>query len=146
MTETKVELFGRFWRFAAHKIQDKTNIKALVQQSNMVVVVWHAKPSSLAELQQKSSRAGLTGRITHWQVLQKLDCSSCCHHNQWLGLGGNYLFTHGRVGLDSFPLANNWNHHLRTLNHHTKTCFLHLHYLRLILKLVWWSQTCKCDI
>lgn len=41
-----------------------------------------------------------------------LDCSSCCQrwHNQLLGLGGNYFFSHSQVGLDT----DKWNHHLKT--------------------------------
>ncbi len=60
-------------------------------------------------------------------------------HNQLLDLGGNYFFTWGQVGLDSFFSLNKWKHHL-------KTAFcIYLHYLCVILKLVWWSVSFKCD-
>ncbi len=62
--------------------------------------------------------------------LQSSPRPSHYHHHVWLL---------SPPGLDSFFLLNKWNHHF-------KTAFcIYLHYLCVILKLVWWSESFKCD-
>ena len=53
---------------------------------------------------------------------------------------GNYFYTQGQDGLDSFFSINKWNH----FNQKSAFC-ISSGYLCVILHFVWWSGTCKCE-
>ncbi len=76
---------------------------------------------------------------THCQLSQTLDCSCCCEgwHNQLLHLGAILFYVvpcrFGQI------LSLTWKHYF-------KTAFcIYSGYLCVILKLVWWSESFKCD-
>ncbi len=121
-------------------------------RTNPIEMLWHdlkqsihaRKPSNVAELKQFCKEEW--AKFLHSHVKDSLpfislDCSCCCKgwHNQLLDLGGQFIFqvVPGRFG-QLFSL-NKWNHHL-------KTAFcIYLHYLCVIYKFVWWSESFKCD-
>ncbi len=57
----------------------------------------------------------------------------------WFNRRGQFIFHVGPGLFGQLFSLNKWNHHL-------KTAFcIYLHYLCVILKLVWWSESFKCD-
>ncbi len=103
------------------------------------------KPSNVAELKQFCKEEWEDSSTAMWKTLcqlsQTLDCSCCCPGDAQpvIRFRGQLLF-HVGPGRFGQPFSlNKWNHYF-------KTAFcIYSGYLCVILKLVWRSESFKCD-
>ncbi len=120
---------------------------------NLIEMLWHdlkqsihaRKPSNVAELKQFCKEEWEDSSTAMWKTLyqlsQMLDCSCCCPGDAQpvIRFRGHLLFHVGPGRFEQPFFLNKWNLYF-------KNAFcIYSGYLCVILKLVWRSESFKCD-